>query len=188
MKKLTRNLTIKVNNIHDILIAPTQDPLSEYDYIQSGEAALPRAIRYINPKEYKHISQITICLPSVGKEEKGLNKIRHIIQHYLNFQLKEDHRKMMVFKHNTARIFRNAIIFLIICMAIVTLIGMESFLPNLPPLMRSVLVEGFTVVGWVIMWRPIELILNRWTELKIESQIYQQLLKANIKINHDKDV
>lgn len=183
MKK--RNLIIKVNNIKDLLTPPTQDLLSDYDYIQSGEAALPYAIQYINPKEYKTIEIIDIYLPSTISQENNVEKIRHFIHHYLHFQIKENSKKMMLFKQNTFRIFRNAILFLMMCMGIVTIIGMETFLPNLPPLMRSVLVEGFTVVGWVVMWRPVELFLNQWTALKMEMQLYKKLLKADIKMHSD---
>lgn len=182
-----QSLIVKVDNLKDLLIPPTQDPLSNYDYIQNGEAALPHAIRYINPKEYKNISNINIYLSS-KTQESNIDIARRFVHHYLNFQIKEDTKKMIVFKYNTIRIFRNAILFLMICMAIVTLIGMESFLPHLPPLMRSVLVEGFTVMGWVIMWRPFELIINQWTALKMEIQLYQTLLTANIQIQSFNDV
>ncbi len=183
MNPSKKDLNIRVMDIKDLLIAPPEDPLSDIDYIQSGEAALPRAIRYINQKEYKDISAINIYSPSLETDVTTLEKVRHMIHHYLHFQIKEDDRKMIVFKRNTARIFRNAVIFLVICMSIVTILGMESFLPNLPPLMRSVLVEGFTVVGWVIMWRPIELFMNQWTGLKLENRMYQQLLKAEIRVS-----
>ena len=178
-----RNLIIKLKELKDLLIPPTQDLLSDYDYIQSGEAALPRAIQYINPKEFKKLEEIEIYLPSSVVSEDNIEKIRLLIHRYLHFQMEEDNKKMVLFKHNTFRIFRNAILFLIVCMAIVTIIGMETFVPNLPPLMRSVLVEGFTVVGWVVMWRPIELILNQWTALKIETQIYKKLLEAKVTLN-----
>jgi len=182
MKKTKQNLTVNISSIKDLFVAPTQDPFSQYEYIQTGEAALERAIRYINIEKYKHILNLSIYLPLSPAKLPPVTEIRNMIHYYLNLQLKEIAEKLMLFKRNTVRIFRNAVIFLLLCMSIVTLIGMESFLPNLPPLVRTVLVEGFTVIGWVVFWRPIELFLNEWTSLTIEKNIYKQLLKTNIKI------
>jgi hypothetical protein len=183
MQKSNDNLLIQIKDIKDLFIAPVQDALSDYEYIQNGEAALTYIIQYIDPKKFKAISTINIETPVLINPEMNIDKIRHNIHHYLNSKMKENHKKLIIFKHNTTRIFRNAIIFLIICMAIVTILGLESFLPNMPPLMRSVLVEGFTVIGWVVMWRPIELILNQWTTFNLENKIYQTLLEANIELN-----
>lgn len=184
MHKLNQNLIVKVKDIKDLFIAPIQDPLSDYEYIQNGETALTYIISYIDPKQSKGLSTISIYIPTASFQEINKEKICRDIHHYLTSQIKENQKKLIIFKHNTTRIFRNAIIFLIICMAIVTVLGLPSFLPNMPPLMRSVLVEGFTVIGWVVMWRPIELILNQWTTFKLENKIYEKLLKATIELNH----
>lgn len=186
MKKLTKDLFIKIRDVKDLFVAPTQDPLSNYEYIQSGEAAFARAIRLLNTEKNKTISTIDICLPDSTIQSITIPELRRMIHYYLHFQLKDNNQNLILFKNDTKRILCNAIIFLFICMAIVTILGIESFIPHLPPLMRSVLVEGFTVIGWVVMWRPIELILNQWTALKIEEKVYKKLLKAEIKLSYQK--
>jgi hypothetical protein len=176
------DLNIKVIDIKDLFIAPSQDPLSNYEYVQCGEPAILRTIRYIKANGYKNITNLLISLPKNVASNINDSEVRDMIHYYIQFQLKENNENLMIFWRNTNRILCNAIIFLIFCMAIVAIVGVETFMPNLPSLLRSVLVEGFTVIGWVIMWRPIELILNEWTLLKIKNKIFRQLLKTNVKI------
>lgn len=44
----------------------------------------------------------------------------------------------------------------------------------------KVLTEGFTVIGWVVLWKPVELVINELGQLRRKNKIYQNLLNTSI--------
>ncbi len=177
-----QNITIKIHDLKNLFIAPKQNPLSNYECIRSGEAALPRAIRFHDVMgTWDHVKLI-IQLPYNKIESMKVDTIHDSLHQYLKGLLEENQFNLFIFRRNAIRIFRNAFLFLAFCMALITIIGNETFLPNMPPFLRTVLVEGFTVVGWVVLWRPLELVLNELGPMKRKKMICQKLLVAPIVI------
>lgn len=47
---------------------------------------------------------------------------------------------------------------------------------------NSVIREGLTILGWVAMWRPLEIYLYRWWPLLSKRQLYLRLAKMEVEI------
>lgn len=58
-------------------------------------------------------------------------------------------------------------------------------MPNLPALLRDSLIEGVTVIGWVALWRPTEMILDELGTLLKRGNVYRKLNKAPIRLKAD---
>jgi hypothetical protein len=43
-----------------------------------------------------------------------------------------------------------------------------------------VLSEGFTIIGWVAMWRPLEIYLYRWWPVRQLGRVYRKLGAADV--------
>lgn len=185
MKKLPSPFVIKVHNLIDILVAPAKNPLSNYEPTHRGEAALETSIRRWYLSGRQEISSIDIHLPSEQMKVEDLNVVREKFYRYLQGQLDDNKEDLFLFKKNLFYVFRNAILFLTFCMTLVVIIANESVFPNMPPLMRSVLKEGLTVIGWVSLWRPTELTLSEFGQLKKENLVYKKLLDAPINLIAD---
>jgi hypothetical protein len=48
----------------------------------------------------------------------------------------------------------------------------------------EVLREGFLIVGWVAMWRPLELFLYNWWPIRAEARLYERLSAMPVKIEY----
>lgn len=46
----------------------------------------------------------------------------------------------------------------------------------------KILHEGLFIVGWVAMWRPIEIFLYDWVPIYQEQRIFRKLCKVSIEI------
>ncbi len=130
-------------------------------------------------------SNIIINLPSKKLNEIDTNQISAKFIHYLRGQLEENMEKMYLFKKNLIRVFRNAFLFLTLCMLLVSIFAHPSFMPNMPQVIRKVLTEGFTVIGWVVLWKPVELVINELGQLKKKNKIYKKLINTPIKFIPD---
>lgn len=185
MKKSSRNFVLKTHNLTDLIIAPTQDALSDYEPARSGEAVLPRAIRKWEATGRWEIKNIEIHLSHSALNATPESDVKKMLHRYLEKQLADNQENLFIFKRNASRVFRNSFLFLVICMAIVSILSNENFLPNMPPLLRTSFVEGVTVIGWVALWRPVEMILDELGILLKTRKIFQKLIKVPIVIKPD---
>lgn len=183
-RKESDNFIVKVHDLTDLVIAPQQNPFSDYEPECTGQAALPRAILRWESTGCCDFTNIMIHLPTKKAKETDKSKVSQMFYHYINNRIEENKDNMFLFRRNLTHALRNAIIFLTFCMGLVTLLNSPAVLPNMP-IFRSVLTEGLTVIGWVALWRPVELVLNDLGLLKKERFIYQKLLKTKIHIIPD---
>jgi hypothetical protein len=73
------------------------------------------------------------------------------------------------------------LIFLTLCLAIAGLLrggGMET--------MQDVAHEGLEIVGWVAMWRPLQIYLYDWWPLRRRWKLFQKLGKMKVEIVHSR--
>jgi hypothetical protein len=184
MQELPQSFIVKVHELIDLVVAPKQNPFSNYEPEYTGKAALPHAIRRWESAGCNDFSNIIIKIPSKKMEGIDKNKASKLFYRYIKNRLEENKDSMFLFRKVLTRSFRNAIVFLTFCMILVSIINAPSILPNMP-ILRSVLTEGFTVIGWVALWRPVELLINELGILRTESTIYHKLLEAEIQLVPD---
>lgn len=185
MSKAQNNFILKVHKLIDLVVAPSQDPFSDYEPARSGESALLRAIRQWEATGRWDFSFIMIHIPNKKFDEIDCTQISQQFTHYLKGQLAENKEQLYLFKLNLLRILKNAFLFLTLCMVLVSIFANPSFMPSIPPILRKVLTEGFTVIGWVVLWLPVELIINTLGQLRQKNKIYLKLLNAPIRFIPD---
>jgi hypothetical protein len=71
---------------------------------------------------------------------------------------------------------------LLVLAAFLTLSRLSAMLPE--GTTRDVLREGFSIVGWVAMWRPVELLLYDWWPVVQQRRLLRRILDAEIEIHH----
>ncbi len=70
--------------------------------------------------------------------------------------------------------------FLSVCMTFATILANPDIMPNMLAILRRTLTEGFTVIGWVVLWKPVELVINQLGLLRQNKRLYTQLLQKPI--------
>lgn len=184
MPKVQQRFIVKVHQVTDLVVAPKQNPFTNYEPECTGKAALPRAILRWKSTGSKYFSDMAIHLPSKTLEKTDKAEVNTLLHYYIKNRLEENKDDLFLFRRKLMRSFRHAIIFLSFCMILVSVINAPGMLSNMP-ILRSVLTEGFTVVGWVALWLPVELLINDLGVLRMESHVYHQLLQAKIHLVAD---
>lgn len=94
-------------------------------------------------------------------------------------------RQAMLRRRSLRRLLRRGVITLAIGVAfLVAFFGLSRFIASLlgdEPL-PTVLREGSMIVGWVAMWRPIEIFLYDWWPIVGESRLYDRLSRLDVRI------
>ena len=70
-----------------------------------------------------------------------------------------------------------AVIFLFLCLLMIRLLStFES------GLIKTMLSEGLTIIGWVAMWEPINVFLYGWWPIVQKRNIYRKILKTDVNV------
>jgi len=105
--------------------------------------------------------------------------IREGVHNYFAYRAKMDslefHRLMSQGRTSLAI----GLLFLGFCLAII-----HVFLPRGTSTMSDVGREGLTIVGWVAMWRPMEIYLYDWWPLKRRGRIHAKLSEMPVEVMH----
>jgi uncharacterized membrane protein len=72
-------------------------------------------------------------------------------------------------------------VFLIVCISLRSMLGFLSAHP-----LGNILLEGLSIVGWVAMWRPIQIFLYDWWSLYRKKKIFEKIRDMAIEICLDK--
>jgi len=72
---------------------------------------------------------------------------------------------------------------LTVLVVFLTLAGLTTSLPSAP--LRDILREGLVIIGWVAMWRPIEVLLYDWWPIVDERRQIHRILEAPVSIHYE---
>ncbi len=102
--------------------------------------------------------------------------VKSSVQHYFDYRavmLWREFRQLMKEGRLTLVI---GLVFMIAC----EFAALMLFKGDMP--LKIVAREGLTILGWVAMWRPIEIYLYRWWPLLGKRRLYQRLARMDVEL------
>lgn len=121
--------------------------------------------------------EIVIYVPSAEFSRETEHTLKEAIKnHFLYKKVLSDIdlRKLL---QRGRRNMEIAVIFLFICLLIIRLLStLES------GLLKTMLSEGLTIIGWVAMWEPINVFLYGWWPIVQRRNIYRKILSMDISV------
>jgi hypothetical protein len=137
------------------------------DYIVSSvdEFPLPQKLQLVI-----HLPQDQIALAA----PTGLESI---IRNHFAYRV-EATRRQLRFKMREGRIaLAFGLLFLIICMGIRQLI-----FALVPGAIGDILAEGLLILGWVAMWRPLQIFLYDWWPVRHQARLHAKIAAMQVEI------
>lgn len=91
--------------------------------------------------------------------------------------------KLGLNRHEFRRLLREGWISLLIGLAFLAIcvIGATALAPRFGKL-QAVMHEGLLIIGWVAMWRPLEIYLYRWWPVRELGRVYRKLSEIPIEV------
>lgn len=184
---MTRNkysqITIHLDNIHDLFTQPTEDPFSKKANFISGIESIKSELTSTS-WEREAMMRITIFLPKESIEPGLVRKTTDAMQRYCQFKVRQNKRAMVALR-------RQAFIALLLgTMFLVSGLFLSQFLEKVtfwPPFLSALFSDGFIIAFWVILWRPIDFFLfELWPYWK-EDQIYKHIMTMEINVAEEHD-
>ncbi|HTT38763.1 MAG TPA: hypothetical protein VMH32_13975 [Burkholderiales bacterium] len=151
-----QELVVQVADIKHLFTAPDTDPLAQHEGEVMGEPALLRVVRRLMAAGNLGTGGKLVVLLPTAKTEPGLAERTHAaLVRFCTLRLDDNDAELRILRREAARLLLRGLLILAICMGLSSLFRGDT-ITFLPPLIRNTLGEGFNVIGWVMLWRPVE--------------------------------
>lgn len=149
-------------------------PFHEKDIDADAEEYIVSAVR-----EFAHKTPLTLVinLPESAGSMPDVESIRRGIRNYFAYRGAVARRELrLTFRQGRASLLIG-LVFLFVCL------GLHSLLAAMNGrLAVRIAGEGVLIIGWVAMWRPVELLLYDWWPVRLRMRTYRKISAMPIEI------
>jgi hypothetical protein len=114
---------------------------------------------------------------ATAPEPQRATETQEAVQHYFSVRAELKRREFRLLLRRGHSVLAIGLLFLTTCLV---LSGMAAKLS--PPALAKVLQEGLIIVGWVAMWKPLEIYLYDWWPLRKEWRDLQRLARMRVRL------
>ena len=178
-----RNMTIKLDDVAHLFVAPEFDPFSDQDAELLGQPAFVYLLRKLGPDRLKQGPPIslTVQLPP-EKVTLDLNaRVEQALHRYCEVRIADDQAQLRIMRSNGLRSLPSAIIALGVCLAL-SYLFLRNVLTFLSTAINELLGQGFGIISWVVLWHPVEAFLYDPIPLRREISVLRFLATTAITI------
>lgn len=187
---MTGLIEVKLTELNQLFNSMDPSPFHERDLDRNAEEFI---ISWAQEHPKQHDLKLLVHLAKRPADDTDAQKlvadsVAHYFEYRANMALRE-------FKH-LMREGRAALLvglaFLAICQTLMMVflsplewdeISWSMGLTWLSPELRTFFREGLTIIGWVAMWRPLEIYLYRWWPILTLRKLFQRLSRMPVEIH-----
>jgi hypothetical protein len=175
-------LMVRVGEIKDLFTAPDTDPLAQHEGEVMGEPALRRVVRKLMAaRKMSGARKLVVLLPG-DRIEPGLAERAHqALMRYCALKLEDNDAELRLMRRDAGRLLLRGALILMVCVG-VSSVFRSGNIGFLPPLINNALGEGFNVIGWVMLWRPVEAYFFNPIPIRTSSAVHRFLKSLQIEI------
>lgn len=166
-------LEVRLSELNQFFNSFDPSPFHKKDIDDDAERYI---VNSVNVFPLKSKLKLVFSLPIVHHKEASAVLIP-AIENYFQYQadMASSELKSLLHEGNIALLL--GFIFLFICIgarAVLALIIQNPF--------RDIILEGLNIIGWVAMWRPIEIFLYEWWSLYRKKRVFEKIRDMPIDI------
>jgi hypothetical protein len=156
----TKQITVKLDDIAHLFVAPEFDPFSDQEAELLGQPALAYVLRQLGPATVRKKSplRLTVQLPPDRITPDLKTRAEQALQRFCGARIADNEAQLRLLRWNGWRSLPPAIIALGICLLLSGLFLNEVF-AVVPHLLSQLLGQGFGIISWVVLWHPVEAFL-----------------------------
>lgn len=179
----TQRITVKLDDIAHLFVAPEFDPFSEQEAELLGQPALVYVLRQLGPGKVNQGTPIhlTVQLPPDKVTPDLKARTEQALRRFCAVRIADNEAQLRVLRWNGWRSLPPAIMALGVSLALsaVFLSGVLTFLSNA---INQLLGQGLGIISWVVLWHPVEAFLYDPLPLRREIAALRYLAATEIVI------
>jgi hypothetical protein len=146
-------------------------PFRERDLDGAAEEYIVTALREIG---MSRPARVVIHIPTSGLAGENAPTIESAIRHYFDYRAEHTSIELRMLIGRGVLSLLIASVFLLACLWARQLIDRQTGHP--------ILTEGLLILGWVAMWRPVEVFLYDWWPILHRVRIYRHIAKLPVEV------
>lgn len=125
--------------------------------------------------------RLVIQLPAEEMARQSQTDVAAIITNHFAFQAQAESRKIQELFHSGRRAVLIGFVTLSVCLFFAWHVAHN--LPGRPA--TRILQESFTILGWVSVWRPVEIFLYDWIPFARRRNLFRRLAAAQVLVRQE---
>ena len=180
-------IAVHVSDVRNLFMPTEIDPFAESDEEALGEPALLPVLRKLMAaREMRGTHKLVVLVPP-ARIEPGLEaRTRAAVQRYCRLKIEANDLTLRVMRREAAGLAVRGLLLLTFCMGMSSLLTSEA-VRVMPELLQTTLGEGFNVVGWVMMWRPVEALFFNPLPVRTSTAAHRFVLSLQLEVRPDPD-
>jgi hypothetical protein len=144
-------IEIRLRELRQLFNTLDPSPFHERDLDPAAEEYLVSAAREIGPRR----SMLVLHLPAKTADEEAVDAVM-AIRHYFEYRSRHTRQQLRLLMGRGAISLAIGLAFLGVCLLL------RQLLAGAGDSGTTILSEGLLILGWVAMWRPVEVFLYDW--------------------------
>lgn len=170
----THHLELSIRELGQLFNSMDPTPFLNKDLDRDAEAFIETWALGLSPGGRLHITFHLECPFAEGDPYALITEALHNYFRYKSGLVRAELKRMLTEGRMSLLV---GLIFLTLC-----LVGAESMAGTTSGATSRVLREGLTIIGWVALWRPLQIFLYDWWPLARRLRVYKNLSHAMVKV------
>jgi hypothetical protein len=164
-------IEIRLHESRQLFHTLDPSPFREKDLEPAAEAYIVEAVREIG---LRRLGKLIVYLPSAECSTEVARTLPDAIVNYFEYRLRQSRIELRRLLGRGAASLAIGLVFMFACLALRRWLTVEGA--------PEVLSEGLLIIGWVALWRPLEIFLYDWWPLHGEGQIFRAIASMPIEV------
>jgi hypothetical protein len=166
-------IELKLNDLRQLFNSFDPSPLLEKDLDDKVETYIVQSAREFS---LKTSLKLVFYLPNQVQEE-AKQIVPESIHHYFDYRRQTTDKELRSILREGRTALIVGLLFLFFCISVSELIGLLN-----NKTLVDIFKEGLLIIGWVAMWRPLEIFLYDWWPIYYSRNIFEKLSHIDIEI------
>lgn len=166
-------ISVKLRELNQLFNSMDPSPFIDRDLDDDAEEFIVSSVHELHGSD---AFELVVHLGSPPDPEKAA-VAEHAVQHYFSARAELKNREFRLLLKRGHSVLAVGLLFLTTCLVLSGLV--TKFFPNQ---IGQILHEGLMIIGWVAMWRPLEIYLYDWWPLRQEWINLQRLAKMRVRL------
>jgi hypothetical protein len=179
------DLTITLTDPADLFNAPPVDPMSPSPVDVLGVSGVDYVLGLLhNHGTLQRAKELKILLPPDKAAATSAEQLKLGVRRVAEARIERDRREIRATHRAGWRILVVALVILAVCIAISHVFG-SDLTEGMRPLIRKTFEYGFEIIGWVVMWNPIDFLVFTPLVIRHRVRALQALAAMDVAIQVD---
>jgi hypothetical protein len=169
----TRVIEVKVQNVHQLFNSMDPSPFHERDLDHDAEEFI---VGWAREYPVRTPLRLIVHLGQPPGQSDQQPDVPESIRHYFAYRADMNQREFRQLMREGSSSLLIGLAFLAACVTIAKMLA--AYMGPWDTVMQ----EGLTIIGWVAMWRPLDIYLYRWWPIRHLGKIYRKLGEIPVEI------